>query len=239
MPARLILLPGWGFGPATLQPLYESLGELAPWLEVTVMPLPGLDEPDAWLDALDLELPRGAWLAGWSLGGMLAAQLAFRRGRDCPGLITLASNPCFRVRENWPCAMPAEVFDTFCEAFFMDADETLKRFSLLCSRGGFDPRTLARQLQVTRSQAPPEVLAAGLSLLASLDNRGALRGYRGRQLHLFAGQDALVPSEAAGRLAQLLPEAGVKTVEQASHGLPLERPEEVAQLMIAGIGGAR
>ena len=159
---QLILLPGWAYGPAALQPLCEALTELDPDLDVVIEPLPELAEPEAWLDELDRRLPDDSWLAGWSLGGMLAAQLAARRLDSCRGLVTIASNPCFRARPQWPEAMAAEIFDAFQEAFRLDPEETLKRFRLLCSRGGYDPRTLARQLEVSQSASAPAVLDAGL-----------------------------------------------------------------------------
>ncbi|MFH7422752.1 transporter, partial [Pseudomonas syringae pv. tagetis] len=68
------------------------------------------DLPD-WLDDLDANLPHNAWLGGWSLGGMLAAALAARRGEGCSGLLTLASNACFVTRGAWPNAMAAQDFD--------------------------------------------------------------------------------------------------------------------------------
>ncbi|WP_028238158.1 alpha/beta fold hydrolase [Stutzerimonas azotifigens] len=230
---RLILLSGWAFGPAALQPLGDALAEQAPHLAVEVLPLPDQADPAAWLDELDRRLPDDAWLAGWSLGGMLAAELAARRAERCRGLIALASNPVFRAREDWPTAMPAEVFDTFHQAFRLDAEETLKRFSMLTSRGGYDPRTLARQLQVTFAGQPPAALDAGLQLLAQLDVRPALADFRGPQLHLFAGCDALVPVAAAEALLALVPDAEVAVLDGASHGLPLERPDDVAATLLA------
>lgn len=236
---QLILLPGWAFGPAALQPLCEALAELVPELEVMTEPLPELADADAWLDELDDRLPRNAWLAGWSLGGMLATQLAARRGDACRGLLTIASNPCFRARIDWSRAMGEEIFDAFHEAFRLDPAETLNRFRLLCSRGGFDPRTLARQLQVSGSQYAPEVLDAGLQLLAKLDGRAALRDFFGSQLHLFGGRDALVPASAANALGSWIPGVKIEVLADASHALPLERADEVASAMAAMINGAR
>lgn len=236
---QLILLPGWAFGPAALQPLCEALAALAPNLDVMIEPLPELASADAWVDELNRRLPTDCWLAGWSLGGMLAAQLAARRIDSCSGLITIASNPCFRARPQWPEAMSAEIFDAFHEAFRLDPDETLKRFRSLCSRGGFDPRTLARQLQVSESHLPVAVLDAGLQLLAKLDGREALNGYFGPQLHIFAGRDALVPAAAATALRTWMPGAVIEVVADASHALPLERAEDVAATMIAFINGSR
>ncbi|CAM5230046.1 alpha/beta fold hydrolase [Stutzerimonas stutzeri] len=233
MRERLILLPGWAFGPAALEPLAEVLRERQPHLQVEIAPLPALEQPSAWLDELDARLPADGWLAGWSLGGMLATQLAARRGDNCPGLMTLCSNPCFRGRDDWSAAMPAEVFDAFEEAFRLGPQDTLKRFSLLCSRGAYDPRTLARQLQVSLLDQPQAVAAAGLRLLAELDGRAALQRYVGPQLHLFAGGDALVPAAAAEALLAWLPDVEVDVLANASHGLPLERAEDVATAMLA------
>lgn len=78
MTERLTLLPGWGLGSAPLQLLVDALGGQ---LQVDIEPLPPLDhgQLERWLDQLDERLPRGAWLGGWSLGGMLASLLAARR----------------------------------------------------------------------------------------------------------------------------------------------------------------
>lgn len=232
---QLILLPGWAYGPAALQPLCEALTELDPDLDVVIEPLPELADPEAWLDELDRRLPDDSWLAGWSLGGMLAAQLAARRLDSCRGLVTIASNPCFRARPQWPEAMAAEIFDAFQEAFRLDPEETLKRFRLLCSRGGYDPRTLARQLEVSQSDSTSAVLEAGLRLLAELDGRGALHGYFGPQLHLFAGGDALVPSTACDALRRWMPGVETELIASTSHALPLERPDDVAATITAFI----
>ena len=80
---RLILLPGWGLGVSPLEPLAAALRGLDEHLQVHIEPLPALDSSDLneWLDELDATLPDNAWLGGWSLGGMLAAELAAPRGQ--------------------------------------------------------------------------------------------------------------------------------------------------------------
>ncbi len=92
---RLILLPGWGLGISPLEPLTAALQGLDEHLYVEIEPLPELDSSDVqeWLDDLDERIPQDVWLGGWSLGGMLASELAARRGERCCGLLTLASNP--------------------------------------------------------------------------------------------------------------------------------------------------
>jgi pimeloyl-[acyl-carrier protein] methyl ester esterase len=225
---RLILLPGWGLGISPLQPLVAALQGLDEHLRVDIEPLPSLDsgEVDEWLDELDATLPLDTWLGGWSLGGMLAAELAARRGDRCCGLLTLASNTCFVAREDWPHAMSRELFEAFLAGCQDSPQQTLKRFSLLCAQGAVqDPRGLSRLLNAA---APSSALTPGLQVLARLDTRAALQAYRGPQFHLFAGADALVPGEVAGELLALLPDVEIGLIEQASHAFVVEDPHGVA-----------
>lgn len=227
---RLILLPGWGLGVSPLEPLAAALHGLNEHLRVQVEPLPALasSDLDEWLDELDASLPDDAWLGGWSLGGMLASELAARRGERCCGLLTLASNPCFVARDGWPNAMPGATFEAFLAGCHADAPVTLKRFGLLCAKGAADPRGLARLLTSAAPQTPSDVLMSGLELLAQLDTRDALVAFRGPQLHLFAGLDELVPAEAASDLLSLLPDVEIGLIEQAGHAFLLEDPHGVA-----------
>ncbi|KRP71897.1 alpha/beta fold hydrolase [Pseudomonas veronii] len=227
---RLILLPGWGLGVSPLEPLAAALHGLNEHLRVQVEPLPALasSDLDEWLDELDASLPDNAWLGGWSLGGMLASELAARRGERCCGLLTLASNPCFVARDSWPNAMPGATFEAFLAGCHADAPVTLKRFGLLCAKGAADPRGLARLLASAAPQTPWDVLMNGLELLAQLDTRDALVAFRGPQLHLFAGLDELVPAEAASDLLSLLPDVEIGLIEQAGHAFLLEDPHGVA-----------
>lgn len=227
---RLVLLPGWGLGTAALEPLAASLRAQDSTLHVELAPLPELADADveAWLDYLDRRLPTDTWLGGWSLGGMLAAQLAARRGDHCCGLLTLASNVSFVARPDWPHGMPADTFGTFLDGCRSHPQVTLKRFKSLCSQGAQEPRSLMRLLDVGVPATDPLYLAKGLEVLALLDTRVALQGYAGPQLHLFAGRDALVPVEAAKALSELLPDVEVGLVEDASHAFLLEYPQELA-----------
>jgi pimeloyl-[acyl-carrier protein] methyl ester esterase len=227
---RLILLPGWGLGTAPLEPLAEALRGLDPRLRVQIEPLPRLDSGDAeaWLEELDANLPEDTWLGGWSLGGMLAAELAARRGERCSGLLCLASNPRFVAEAGWPAAMSADTFGAFRQGCARDATATLKRFALLCAQGAGDARGLSRQLLGAAPQESAQRLLSGLDLLAALDTRAALQAFVGPQLHLFAGLDALVPAEAPAALLELLPDVEVGLIDTASHAFVLERPHEVA-----------
>lgn len=238
---RLVLLPGWGLGSAPLEPLAAALQGLQPNLRVQIEPLPALDSADVneWLDELDANLPEDAWLGGWSLGGMLATELAARRGERCCGLLTLASNPCFVARSDWPQAMPSATFAAFMDECAANPASTLKRFSLLCAQGAADARGLGRLLIAGAPHTSPAELAQQLQLLAALDTRSALQAFTGPQLHLFAAADGLVPASAAGALLAWVPDVELGLIEQASHAFVLERPHEVAAALAAFMSEAK
>lgn len=227
---RLILLPGWGLGTSLVEPLAAALHGLDEHLRVQLEPLPepGSADLQDWLDELDDAIPADTWLGGWSMGGMLAAELAARRGDRCCGLLTLASNSCFVARADWPDAMAEATFQDFLAGCEADPKGTLKRFALLCAQGAQDPRGLSRLLGAAAPLATAQHLVDGLRLLANLDTRAALQSFAGPQLHLFAGQDSLVPAEAAGALLALLPDVEIGLIEQASHAFLLEDPHGVA-----------
>lgn len=227
---RLILLPGWGLGTAALQPLAASLRAQDPRLQVELAPLPELAESRVqdWVDYLDRKLPTDAWLGGWSFGGMLASALASKRGDRCCGLLTLASNPSFVARRDWPHGMAEDTFGTFLDGCRSHPQVTLKRFRSLCSEGAQQPRTLLRQLGIGVPDTDPLYLATGLEVLAQLDTRQALEQYCGPQLHLYAGNDALVPADAAKALSEWLPDVEVGLVEDSAHAFLLEYPQELA-----------
>lgn len=229
MSDRLILLPGWGLSSAPLEPLATALRALDTSVQVQIESLPALGSArlEDWLDELDERLPDDTWLGGWSLGGMLAAELAARRGDRCNGLLTLASNTCFVARANWPEAMPDETFDAFLAGCETDPKAILKRFVLLCAQGAANPRELSRRLAAA-VPSPTQRLVEGLQVLAALDTRAALQAFAGPQLHVFAGRDALVPAAAVSGLRGILPRAEISLFEQASHAFMLEEPHRVA-----------
>jgi pimeloyl-[acyl-carrier protein] methyl ester esterase len=238
---RLLLLPGWGFGCQSLAPLAAALQGLQADLRVQLEPLPLLNSLDIneWLDELDASLPEDVWLGGWSLGGMLATELAARRGERCCGLITLASNACFVARHDWPQAMPGATFAAFLAECEAGPASAMKRFSLLCAQGAADARGLARLLLASAPQSSAAERLTQLQLLAALDTRAALQRYAGPQLHLFAGNDALLPATAAGALLALVPDVELGLIEDASHAFVLERPHEVAAALATFLSEAK
>lgn len=242
----LILLPGWAMAPSSLTALAAELkAQLTDWaIDCAALPSLTDDALDAWLDELDDRLPDHAWLAGWSLGGMLAMALAERRRGRCPGVITLGSNLSFVTRHDWRYALPSATLATFQGRWASAPEKTRSRFFALVARGSASYARMIRQLEQHAATLTVEQALAGLSLLAHIDLQPQLAPGHCPRLHLFAELDALVPVGALDAMAEHLPaDSALHTLSGTGHAFPLEHPDTCAKLMVAfikqsGTGGA-
>jgi malonyl-CoA O-methyltransferase len=228
----LVFLHGWGSDSSLWQPLCRLLPGQHYFVD-----LPGFGNFDSELPDLDTfltqvaeRLPHNCYLVGWSLGGMLAAQLARRsdRGR---GLVTISSNAVFVARPDWPEAMEPATFAQFLADFANTPVETWTRFCALQTLGDTKRKVVASLLR--QQSAPTSVNHAaslqGLRWLEQLDNRQILAELSIPQLHLFGAGDALVPAETASRLRDLLPaSAEAEVLSDRGHAPHLSDPETIA-----------
>lgn len=237
-PSTLMLLPGWGMAPSSLGELADALqAQLPGWtIDCAALPATADDALEVWLDDLDARLPGHAWLAGWSLGGMLAVALAARRESRCPGVMTLGSNASFVTRQSWGCALPPATLTAF-QSRWRDAPEkTRSRFTGLVARGSAPLASMIRQLEAHAALMSVEQALAGLALLAHIDLRDPFTSLSCPGLHLFAEFDALVPVGACDAIREMLSaDSATFRMADTGHAFPLAQPEACARHMAAFI----
>jgi len=229
---ELVLLHGWGMSSSVWRGWLPLLRRRC---NVTLLDLPGFGSSpfqaglglDDLLDQLAEHVPVDAALLGWSLGGALALAFTGRHPRHCAAVMTIASNPCFVARADWPTAMPEPVFREFQASVAQAPQVALQRFCALQARGADGERTLLKGLRESASTAAqPEALLWGLDLLNSVDARAALRDCPLPAVHLFGAADALVPAALAPAVAELAPQHTVALLDGASH-LPFITQDEL------------
>lgn len=243
----LVLLHGWGLTPRVWQGVRAAL---SPSLEILAPPLPGHgdDAPpaggpslSAWSDALLPAIPERSVVCGWSLGGLLALDLARRHPQRVSRLVLIGTSPCFVARgeENpWRHGLAAETVAGFMTDFARDPAATLRRFIALQALG--DARRRAVNAGLGEALAPVgdmqrAALADGLRVLAETDLRAAIVGVA-QPVHVVHGAgDALMPVAGAQWLAARLPRGTLTVVEDCGHAPLLSRPAECAALIEASL----
>lgn len=231
----IVLLHGWGSGSQVWQPLIPALQSIA---NVIALDLPGFGTSqtipefslNTVVELIAAQLPEKCVLIGWSLGGMLAVQVAARFPQKVARLITLAANAKFVASRDYETAMPLAVNRHFNKNFSAEPQTTLKLFSGLLAQGDANERALLKKVRaLTESEKINPNWLQALELLSQLDNREAFAQLSQPGLHLLAEKDALVPAGAAQSLALLNVQQEINLIPSVAHALHWSQPELVAQ----------
>jgi pimeloyl-[acyl-carrier protein] methyl ester esterase len=220
----LVLLHGWGLHAGVWASVIDRLAQEH---TLTLIDLPGhgrsrdavMTGADSVVEQLLEVAPSNAVWAGWSLGGMLALQLAATAPDRVKGLIMVAALPSFVERNDWPFGMPREVFAGFAGQLETDFDATLLRFLSLQTRGVENARELLRQLreELGRYGAPePRTLHAGLLILGDSDLRTELRDLSVPVQMIMGERDTLVDWQGTRQL-QTHSALAVEVIPGAGH----------------------
>lgn len=234
----LVLIHGWGCGNQAWQPLLDYLQTFA---DVKLIELPGFGNCPATADYqlqnllafIAEQISDKSWVMGWSLGGMLAVQLANHYPQKIAGVITLAANARLVAAEDYATAMPLAVNQVFNKSFSENPALALKTFSGLISQGAADERSLIKKFRSIFSVDTLDVTLAAeaLQLLSQLGNRQALADMSQACLHLLADGDALVPAIASESLQAINPAHKVKLLANCAHAIHWCYPQIVADLV--------
>ena len=136
------------------------------------------------------------------------------------------------AQADWMTAMPVETFMQFKQSFEQDAITTLKRFGLLVCQGTSSAKKDFLAMQRLIRPQPIALLRQGLKLLEQLNLVEMYKNYQGRQLHVFAEHDALVPYQVMRKIKDLAAKnLSVISVEGASHGFPCFMVEQTVQII--------
>lgn len=226
--APLVLLHGWAMTPA----VWDGLRARLAGAMLHTPPLPGhgaaaaAADLAAWADALATALPDGVVLGGWSLGAMLALEIARRRRCKVAGLVLIGATPRFVTGEDWQHGLAPDTVAAFSAGFAADPAATLKRFLALQCVGDANRRAVQQCLMARLADVDAgSALADGLQLLADSDLRSGLGALRLPCCIIHGENDALMPAGAARWLADALPHARLHLLPDCGHAVFLSQPE--------------
>ena len=238
----LVLLHGWALHGGMWGSWLDGLARQA---RLHLLDLPGHGR-SAWpagvqdlaglARAVFPAVPRGAAMLGWSLGGMVALELARQHPRHLRALVLVATTPKFLAGPDWEHGLPPAVLDEFSAGLSDDYRRTVQNFLALQTRGdehGLETLRLLRGRLALHGEPDRAALAAGLGILREADLRDALPRITLPALVVVGEHDRLTPPEAGRALALGLPAARFKLVERSGHAPFLSHAAEV----LAEVGG--
>ncbi|WP_318367937.1 pimeloyl-ACP methyl ester esterase BioH [Enterobacter sp.] len=236
---HLVLLHGWGLNAQ----VWDCItAELASHFTLHLVDLPGYGRSQGF-GALTLDemaeivlarAPQKAIWLGWSLGGLVASQVALTAADRVSALVTVASSPCFSAEGDWPGIKP-EVLSGFQQQLREDFQRTVERFLALQTMGTETARADARKLKsaVLALPIPGEaVLNGGLEILKTVDLREPLAGLTLPFLRIYGRLDGLVPRKIVPLLDEMWPASESVIFPKAAHAPFISHPEEFCQALV-------
>ena len=237
---HLVLLHGWGLNAEVWHCINE---ELSSHFTLHLVDLPGFGRSQGF-GAMTLgemaervleQAPEKAIWLGWSLGGLVASQVALAHPERVQALVTVASSPCFSARDAWPGIKP-EVLAGFQQQLSEDFQRTVERFLALQTMGTETARQDARALKKTvlaLPMPPVDVLNGGLEILKTVDLRESLTSLTVPFLRLYGYLDGLVPRKVVPLLDALWPESESLIFAKAAHAPFISHPDAFCQALVA------
>jgi malonyl-CoA O-methyltransferase len=232
--AELVLIHGWGMSSQVWQ---SWLPLLRRDFNISLIDLPGYglspagdySSVDALLRSIMEVAPAKAVYLGYSLGGMLVLNIAGQFPQRVSAVVTLASNVQFVASQGWPDAMAEKTFDSFYGLVEKNSPLALKRFAGLqlhgvSNDGTRNEKTLLKNLRDKAEVLDKTVLTDSLRMLASIDNHELIHRLSIPALHLFGGNDSLVPVAAAEKLQKYL-STSIAIIWSAPHAVFLSEPQ--------------
>ena len=236
----LVLIHGWGLNSGVWQSLIE---QLQAHFTLTTIDLPGFGlncgnlpvqyDLQALARMILPHVPQNACVLGWSLGGLVAQQMALLSPQHLGRLIVVASSPCFIKQADWPGIKP-EVLDQFQQQLASNLSATISRFLAIQAMGSPTAKQDIKLLKQQIDQYPqpdPLALAAGLQILAQSDLRSDLATLRMPCDFILGRLDSLVPYALQQQLLTLAPQIKVHLFEKSSHAPFISEPQRFIKLL--------
>jgi len=166
-----------------------------------------------FMDALRME---SAVIAGWSMGGAIAMDLALRYPARVQGLVLVATAAKFSVPEDRIRQLWAVMMGRAPQAFLTDG------FSQKTVKEKFD---IVREMWMEQIKTDPRVRYTDIVACREVDLTPAISAIRVPTVIYAGAEDVLTPPSDAQVIKDRISGARLETVADAGHMIPVERPD--------------
>lgn len=157
------------------------------------------------------------YLLGWSLGGQLAVRLLMDQIVTAEKVILIAPPYRFVANEDFPNAMPPEIFAAFRRNYTEDTERTVARFDALIAKGDSRASAVLRHLPLYPAACDTDRWLPWLNILAGFDMKHLPIEQLPPALILYGEQDKIVKPAHAHAYAQRMKNARVLIYIDAGH----------------------
>lgn len=236
-----VVLHGWGMNANIWQPVVPALSQ---HFHLHCVDLPGFGDSrwssdndvslESFIEQIMPALPERFHLLGWSLGGLIATQMALNHPKRILSLNTLASSPHFVENGDWAGIKP-NILEQFQQQLDNNFKKTIERFLAIQAMGSDDAREQVKQVKqliFTKPMPNSHVLKAALSILQTADLRDQLPRLKMPFTRFYGRLDSLVPERAIERISALAPKSKAIVFSKSSHAPFISEPERfVSELL--------
>ena len=237
---HLVLLHGWGLNAQVWDCITP---ELSPHFTLHLVDLPGFGRSSGFgalslaqmAEYVQARAPEKAIWLGWSLGGLVASQVALTHPQCVQALVTVASSPRFCAEDEWPGIKP-DVLSGFQHQLSEDFQRTVERFLALQTMGTQSARQDARSLKnavLALTMPGVDVLNGGLDILKQSDLRQQLVALNMPFLRIYGYLDGLVPRNVVPLLDEMWPASESLVIQKAAHAPFISHPAEFCQALLS------
>lgn len=199
------------------------------------MPLAGTFDLTAIADDYAAQITEPAHVLGWSLGGMVAVELAARHPDKVATLCLTDSLAKLMASADYPEGLKRESLSGMVTPFTQDYHKYMGQF--LALQMMYAPPENRQKLDALLSDicqyGAPTGLQAALTALLQADVRPLLAQIRCPCLLIFGARDALTPPRMGDYLHAHIPHSRLLVLPNAAHAPFLSHPQVCAQSLVS------
>lgn len=217
--ARIATISGWAYPAGVLKALAPEANHFSAFDFFGSSAKP--------TDTFASTLTAPTCLIGWSLGGMLAIDIALTNPEMVSGLILLNSTSRFCNEPGYPAGISASHLKAMIVGVPMQPEYTLKQFFEFTAveLEDFSNDVLLEQAIA----AGTRVLLGGLKHLYEEDRRDQLRDIQCPVLLMHTYDDPVIPADASRFMATRLRDVDLKVFPGKTHACFVQEPEQTRE----------
>ena len=229
-------LHGWALNGSVWDPVVQHLQQSN---RITTVDLPGHGQSpppasgeysvDSLSDLVSQHLTADTILVGWSLGGLIAINIAARYPELVRKLILVASSPQFANTDTWEHGVKKSIIDGFACDLTQNYRETINRFLAIQTFGSDKAKPVIRELKekvFAHGEPHLDSLSKGLQILKNCNLWQAAQHIPCPTLIVLGEKDTLIPRSSGKQTQHAIANSQLSIIKGAGHAPFISHPDE-------------